>query len=74
MLLQTGEYEIGLTYVNYIYSDDDERIFPFDDKEMLTNYIVDFVRLCKRARMLYTTSKRHEGYIAITTLNTNLFK
>lgn len=37
---------------------------------MRTNYIVGFARSCMQAGMLYTTSKRHEGYIAITTPDT----
>ena len=37
---------------------------------MRTNYIVGFARPCMQAGMLYTTSKRHEGYIAITTPDT----
>ena len=37
---------------------------------MRTNYIIGFARSCMQAGMLYTTSKRHEGYIAITTPDT----
>lgn len=62
--------EIGLAYTNYIYPDNDKGMFPFNDKEMLTNYIVGFARSCMQAGMLYTTSERHEGYIAITTQDT----
>lgn len=62
--------EIGLAYANYGYPDNDKGMFPFDDKEMLTNYIVGFARACMQAGMLYTTSEKHEGYIAITTPDT----
>ncbi len=53
--------EIGLAYANYVYPDNDKGMFPFDDKEMLTNYIVGFARSCMQAGMLYTTSEKHEG-------------
>ena len=53
-----------------MYPDNDKGMFPFDDKEMLTNYIVGFARSCMQAGMLYTTSEKHEGYIAITTPDT----
>ena len=62
--------EIGRAYANYVYPDDDRGMFPFDDKEMLTRYIVGFARSCMQAGMLYTTSEKHEGYIAITTPDT----
>lgn len=62
--------EIGLAYANYIYPADDKGMFPFDDKEMLTRYIIGFARSCMQAGMLYTTSEKHEGYIAITTPDT----
>lgn len=62
--------EIGLAYANYVYPNDDCGMFPFDDKEMLTRYIVGFARSCMQSGMLYTTSENHEGYIAITTPNT----
>ena len=53
--------EIGLAYANYLYPADDKGMFPFDDKEMLTNYIVGFARSCMQSGMLYTTSENHEG-------------
>ncbi len=59
--------EIGLTFANYVYPADDRGMFPFDDKEMLTRYIMGFAKSCMQAGMLYATSKKHEGYIAITT-------
>lgn len=59
--------EIGLAYANYVYPEHDKGMFPFDDKEMLTNYIVGFAKSCMQAGMLYATSERHEGYAAITT-------
>ena len=62
--------EIGLAYANYVYPEDDKGMFPFSDKEMLTKYIVGFARSCMQSGMLYTTSEKHEGYIAITTLDT----
>ena len=69
-LSETELREIGLAYANYIYPADDKGMFPFDDKEMLTRYIVGFARSCMQAGMLYTTSEKHEGYIAITTPDT----
>lgn len=36
-------------------------MFPFDDKEMRTNYIVGFARSCMQAGMPNTTSENHEG-------------
>lgn len=62
--------EIGLAYANYVYPEDDKEMFPFSDKEMLTKYIVGFARSCMQSGMLYTTSEKHEGYIAITTPDT----
>ena len=62
--------EIGLAYANYVYPEDDKGMFPFSDKEMLTKYIVGFARSCMQSGMLYTTSEKHEGYIAITTPDT----
>ena len=62
--------EIGLSYANYVYPQKDKGMFPFDDKEMLTNYIVGFARSCMQSGMLYTTSEKQEGYIAITTPDT----
>ena len=60
-------WEIGRAYANYVYPADDKGMFPFDDKEMLTRYIIGFARSCMQAGMLYATSDKHEGYIAITT-------
>ena len=62
--------EIGLAYANYVYPEHDKGMFPFDDKEMLTNYIVGFAKSCMQAGMLYATSERHEGYATITTPDT----
>lgn len=61
---------IGRAYANYVYPANDKGMFPFDDKEILTNYIIGFARSCMQAGMLYTTSENHEGYIAITTPDT----
>lgn len=62
--------EIGLAFSNYAYQDDDRGMFPFDDKEMLTKYITGFAKSCMQSGMLYTTSEKHEGFIAITTPDT----
>ncbi len=62
--------EIGLAYANYVYPADDKGMFPFDDKEMLTRYIAGFAKSCMQAGMLYATSEKHEGYVAITTPDT----
>lgn len=61
---------IGQAFANYVYPANDKGMFPFDDKEMLTNYIVGFARSCMQSGMLYTTSEKHEGFVAITTPDT----
>lgn len=46
-------------------------MFPFDDKEMRTNYIVGFVRFCMQAGIcLIQRPKITRGYIAITAPDT----
>lgn len=62
--------EIGLTYANYSYPEDDKGMFPFDDKRCLVSYIHAFAKACMQADMLYTTSEKHEGYIAVSTPDT----
>lgn len=47
--------EIGMEYANYVYPVDDKGMFPFDDKEMPTRYIVGFARSCMQTEMFYTT-------------------
>ena len=48
--------QIGLAYANYVYPKEDQGMFPFEDKEMLANYIVGFARSCMQSGMLYTFS------------------
>lgn len=62
--------EIGLTYANYSYPDDDKGMFPFDDQQCLAGYIHAFAKACMQAGILYATSEKHEGYIAISTPDT----
>ena len=58
--------KIGDAYANYHYPDNDKGMFIFDDKELLKRYIMGFARACFKAGILYTTSEKHEGYIAVT--------
>ncbi|MFQ9516215.1 MAG: GNAT family N-acetyltransferase [Eubacterium sp.] len=62
--------KIGLTYANYVYPDHDKGMFPFEEKERLVKYINGFAKACMQAGMLYTTSEKHEGYIALSTPDT----
>lgn len=62
--------KIGLTYANYTYPDNDKGMFPFKGKERLVKYINGFAKACMQAGMLYTTSEKHEGYIALSTPDT----
>ena len=47
-------------------------MFPFDDKEMLTNYIVGFAKSCMQARDVIYNLRKTRRYIAITTPDTNI--
>ena len=62
--------EIGETYANYNYPENDKGMFPFDDKELLKKYIMGFAKFCMECGMLYTTSENHEGYIAYSAPDT----
>lgn len=62
--------EIGLAYANYIYPDHDKGMFPFEDKERMVKYINGFAKACMQAGMLYMTSEKKEGYIALSTPDT----
>lgn len=62
--------KIGLTYANYTYPDNDKGMFPFKEKERLVKYINGFAKACMQAGILYTTSEKHEGYIALSTPDT----
>lgn len=62
--------EIGMTYANYAYPENDKGMFPFEDKQCLVRYIHAFAKACMQAGMLYATSEKHEGYIALSTPDT----
>lgn len=62
--------QIGLAYANYPYPEDDKGMFPFDDKQCLAAYIHIFAKACMQAGILYATSEKHEGYIAISAPDT----
>ena len=38
--------ELGETYANYNYPENDKGMFPFDDKELLKKYIMGFAKFC----------------------------
>lgn len=61
--------KIALTYANYAYPDNDKGMFPFE-KECLVKYIYGFAKACMQAGILYTTSEKHEGYIALSAPDT----
>lgn len=57
---------IGRAFAGYQYPEDDRGMFPFeDDKAALRDSINVTARACQQAGILYTTSDRHEGFVAL---------